>query len=92
MASETWTVDRVLDVTGYTREKAAQLNAPAEIDGETVVAYNEQQWAEFLEDVKANGVKEPLWLDSDGFLEDGCHRLAAAVQLGLESVPVEVID
>ncbi len=46
------------------------------------------EWRAFLEDVRQRGILEPLRLASDGVtVLDGRHRLKAARELGLESVP-----
>lgn len=37
-----------------------------------------------VEDIKANGLREPIVLDSQGQLIDGRHRLAACKRLGIE--------
>jgi hypothetical protein len=43
---------------------------------------------EFLRDVMANGVREPVLLGIDGRVWDGHHRIVAAIRLGLRDVPV----
>lgn len=47
-----------------------------------------RQVAELAADIKANGIREPLRVRSDGTLEDGLHRALAAVAAGLTRVPV----
>lgn len=45
-----------------------------------------------LEDIRLNGIKEPIEIrvreDGSLIIWDGLHRLAIAVKLNLESVPV----
>ncbi|KKN71834.1 hypothetical protein LCGC14_0416880 [marine sediment metagenome] len=47
---------------------------------------------ELLEDVKLNGIKEPIEIrvreDGSKIVWDGLNRLAIAVELNLETVPV----
>jgi len=56
--------------------------------------YPEEDWQEFLEDIKKNGIKEPIliFVNKDGsiVIGEGNHRIQAAKQLGLEYVPVVV--
>jgi ParB-like chromosome segregation protein Spo0J len=51
-----------------------------------------REWQEFLEDIRTHGVKEPIVVQVGGVVLDGRHRLEAAVQCGLETVPVVVVD
>lgn len=48
--------------------------------------------AELLEDIRVNGIKEPIEIrvreDGSQIVWDGLHRLAIAVKLNLETVPV----
>ncbi len=47
---------------------------------------------ELFEDIKQNGIKEPLEIrvreDGSQIVWDGLHRLAIAIKLNLETVPV----
>lgn len=56
--------------------------------------YSEEEWNEFLEDIKQNGIKEPLMFyvekDLSMVLAEGNHRREVAKQLGLSSVTVEI--
>ena len=50
---------------------------------------------ELLEDIRANGIRQPIRITQDPssgitVVTDGAHRLAAAEELGLEDIPVEV--
>ena len=49
---------------------------------------------ELLEDIRENGIKEPIEIrvreDGSMIVWDGLHRLAIAVKLQLETVPVFV--
>jgi len=50
---------------------------------------------ELLEDIRLNGIKEPIEIrrrgDGSQIVWDGLHRLAIAVLLNLECVPVIVL-
>ncbi len=49
-----------------------------------------------LEDIRVNGIKEPVEIrvreDGSRIVWDGLHRLAIAVELKLETVPVILLD
>jgi len=47
-----------------------------------------EQTDRLAEDVAVNGIREPILLGNDGRVWDGHHRLAVAVRLGIDSVPV----
>ena len=57
-------------------------------------SYPEDKWNEFLEDVRRNGIKTELWIQKDPGEEaqimEGNHRVQAAAQLGLPTVPVYI--
>ena len=63
-------------------------------DGNYFGLYSEEQWNEFLEDIRANGIKEPIVVNvnSDGSMKiwEGNHRVEAARQLGLNEIPAKV--
>ena len=50
---------------------------------------------EFLEDIRVNGIKEPIEIrirgDESQIVWDGLHRLKAAVLLNLRTVPVRFV-
>lgn len=46
----------------------------------------------FLTDVLDRGITTPLTVTSDGVVLDGRHRLGAAITLGIEALPVHVVD
>lgn len=50
------------------------------------------EWKAFLEDVRANGVIEPLVIQRDGPVLDGRHRLDAARECGFEVVPYREVE
>lgn len=56
--------------------------------------YSTSEWQEFLDDVAVNGIQDPLmiWVNADQSicLAEGNHRLQAALQLDLPSVPVDI--
>lgn len=46
-------------------------------------------WSIFLEDIRENGIREPLSLNTvTGYIFKGCQRLRAARELGIEEVDV----
>lgn len=51
-----------------------------------------EQYAQLLRSIKASGIFLPLLVLPDGQVIDGQHRYACAKELGLESVPVRIID
>jgi len=53
---------------------------------------NGPEWQPFVEDVRANGIREPLIALPDGQVVDGGHRLDAARDLAFETVPVRVLS
>jgi hypothetical protein len=59
------------------------------MDGDDDPSYTPEEWEVFKRSVKEEGVLRPLYLHADGELEDGFHRLMAAYQLRIESIPVE---
>lgn len=46
-----------------------------------------EQMVELIQDVIKNGIQEPILLGPDGSIWDGHHRIAAAVALGLDTIP-----
>lgn len=44
----------------------------------------ESELAELAEDIKANGLREPIWLDGDGKVIDGRNRYLACQRAGVE--------
>lgn len=56
--------------------------------------YTEADWKAFLEDIRVNGIKEPIFITKDwgqeAVISEGNHRLQAAIQLRLRKVPVEI--
>ncbi len=57
-------------------------------------SYREDDWNEFLDDVRRNGIKTRLWIQVDpgdeAQIMEGNHRVQAAAQLGLPTVPVTI--
>lgn len=39
-----------------------------------------------VEDIRVHGLRTPIWIH-DGEVNDGCHRIAAAQDLGIECLP-----
>ena len=50
------------------------------------------EWRSFLDDVAGRGVVTPLEITREGVVLDGRHRLRAARELGLASLPVRVVE
>lgn len=44
---------------------------------------------QLLDSVREEGIREPILLGNDGRVWDGHHRIAVALHLGLNSVPVQ---
>lgn len=42
-------------------------------------------------DIRANGIRKPVTIGSDGRLWDGHHRVRVAVRIGLTEIPVDVV-
>jgi ParB-like chromosome segregation protein Spo0J len=91
-------VDTLLEWLGCSRARALALKdrqVSIISDGtEEEIGYSDKEWNDLLESIRREGIKQPLFLTREAnnviFLEDGCHRLAAAVALNLASVPVEI--
>lgn len=59
--------------------------------------YPADRWRAFVDDVKKHGIREPVfvvveWVSGSpkAFVYEGNHRIAAAVQADLDTIPVEV--
>jgi hypothetical protein len=56
--------------------------------------YKEEEWHDFLEDIKENGLKYGVFIgvekDGTAHIYEGNHRVQAAKQLGWTEIPVEV--
>lgn len=56
--------------------------------------YPQADWSAFLEDIRKNGIKEPIFITKDwgqdAYISEGNHRVQAAIQLRLRKVPVEI--
>lgn len=52
------------------------------------------EWENFKQDIKQNGIKNPILIlkdpDEQPVISEGNHRLDAAIELGLEYVPVDI--
>ena len=46
----------------------------------------------FLTDVLDRGITTPLTVTQDGVVLDGRHRFGAAITLGIDALPVHVVD
>jgi hypothetical protein len=49
------------------------------------------EWRVLREDIAAHGIRTPLRILSNGWVIDGTHRYRIAVELGFETVPVQVV-
>lgn len=87
------TLDTLTNATGFNGEQR-QWTEGRYGPGKYFGLYKEEDWYEFLEDIKANGIKEPvqLQMNSDGslYIWEGNHRVEAAKQLGLTEIPAKV--
>ena len=76
-----------------TAEVAAIPGARGEVPGEHRNMQGDE-WEQFKDDIAANGIKTPLLVTvdhgEDPVLSEGNHRRDAAVELGLDRVPVEI--
>src|SRR5690625_5247143 len=53
---------------------------------------SKKKWAEFVANIKGNGIRQPLVVTKGFRVIDGKHRLKAAHELGIESVRVIIED
>jgi len=53
---------------------------------------SKKKWAEFVANIKGNGIRQPLVVTKGFRVIDGKHRLKAAKELGIESVRVIIED
>jgi hypothetical protein len=67
------------------------LELKASIPSELLSVY-EIETVSILEDIKENGVMTPIALSKDGIPLDGYRCLFAAIELGIEQVPVRMTD
>lgn len=61
-------------------------------DSDLVPAMHAQEWQTFLLDVSERGILDPLEITRGGVVLDGRHRLRAARELALRSLPVRVVS
>ena len=61
-------------------------------DAHRIPAMTAEEYESFLADVAEGGVQVPLEITRTGVVLDGRHRLRAACELGLRSVPVRVVS
>lgn len=50
--------------------------------------YKTPRFRALVEDIAENGINEPVLVGDDGRIWDGHHRICAAIELGLDLVPV----
>lgn len=89
----TLSLDTLNNATGFNGEER-QWTEDRFGPGKYFGLYSEEQWNEFLEDIKNNGIKDPITINvnSDGSIKiwEGNHRLEACRQLGLTEIPAKV--
>lgn len=51
----------------------------------------DDEWKEFLDDIRERGIKVPIEVDSESVIHDGHHRWRAAKKLEIAEVPVREI-
>lgn len=61
-------------------------------EADAVPAMTPDEYDAFLVDVDTRGVTTPLTATTDGVVLDGRHRYSAAITLGIESVPVHIVE
>lgn len=71
---------------GYVRVKDLKP-APWQPESRT----EEKELKKLMEDIRINGIMQPLNVTTEGFIADGHRRFACAKALGLEFVPVAVV-
>ena len=91
------TLDSILKYKGARGEVRTWGKATLRTTGEEVETfgfYIKDDWYKFLDDIKKNGMQEPIWIsvkkDGQVVISEGNHRREAAKQLGLKTVPVQV--
>jgi len=57
--------------------------------------YSKAEWEAFKENIRKNGIKDAIWVrkkagEANYEIEEGNHRIIAAMQLGMKSVPLRV--
>src|SRR5690242_8990355 len=60
--------------------------------GELIPDLGPREFASFRADIQAHGILVPLEITPDGVVLDGRQRLRAAAELGIEQVPVRVVE
>lgn len=51
--------------------------------------YERSYQHQLTDDIRKNGIKEPVLLGNDGRIWDGHHRICAAMHLGITEIPIE---
>jgi very-short-patch-repair endonuclease/endogenous inhibitor of DNA gyrase (YacG/DUF329 family) len=78
---------RIIGIPGERGEHRLFLSSPTG-------RYSPRDWDKFVQDIKKNGVKEPITIfkEKDGtvHIHEGNHRLRAAIEAGLKLVPVDI--
>lgn len=82
-----WDLDEVEGYNGEVRERHV-------VDGKIYFGnYPIEEWQKFVEDIKQNGVREPIQIrvDNSGiYILEGNHRLEACYAANINEVPVEI--
>lgn len=78
------------------QSEVAQSRALAELslhpNAAVVPEMSREQYAQFIAEIVRDGVTVPLEITAEGVVLDGRQRLRAAHELGLASVPVQIVD
>lgn len=89
-------IDSIKNLKGFSGENHQWTEYPKD-NGENYRffgKYSEEDWNDFLEDIKNNGIVEPIEIvvsnDGKTAILNGNHRLQAALQLNLVDIPVVV--
>lgn len=96
---EGWTTPSATILNEHT---ASATNPPLNVPVEHLVPHmlydrsyeTKPYFQDLLKDMKLNGAREPVTMDTDGtlgVLSDGNHRLAAARKLGMSTLPVQFL-
>jgi hypothetical protein len=79
--------------TAPTEEIASYGGARGEVRGKHRNRIDEE-WEDFKKDISENGIRDPIFITVDhngaALISEGNHRIDAAVEVGLENVPVEI--
>src|SRR6476620_11474389 len=78
------------DPAPLTRRLSAELRPHP--SAELVPVMQPDEYAAFLADIAERDILVPLEINQDGSVLDGRHRLRAATELGIDTVPVRIVS